>query len=632
MPNIPLRRAHVVGMTGVGAMTVSPDGTTMIAAGLDHWFKRADGGSPPDLSEFRVEEWRLERELDVDHFRLPPDFRIGQPGSQVPNTGLKIPFLRFPRWHICRFCHTMQERKLSERGPCFCDACKKPNRRRGPKLSQVPFVAMCDAGHLQDFPWREWVHRSAKPTCQGNLSLSATGAASLQAIRVRCSCGKQRTLAGITEADADGENSHLTRRLRCDGLEFRCQGFRPWHHDTQGSYCDRPLRGSLLSASNVYFSLERSSIYLPRSSREAPAELVAEFEKPAIAQTVKAIAQGGQTASPTLLRTLNYSGFAPYTDKQIAGALKIFLSGSREYIPDGERRVSGDEPQTRFRREEFQMFQKPRKGPELTVRCIAMSEYDSDVMQYFSKIMLVDRLRETRVQYGFERVFPASGHDIRDRMSMMRKSVPEPTDNWLPAYIVHGEGLFLEFDEVLLREWECRAPVVSRIERLRDRYARIQVQRRLHERAITPRFILLHTFAHLLINRLAFECGYSAASLKERLYVSRNPHGPMAGVLIYTAAGDAEGTLGGLVRMGKPGYLEPVIRRALEAARWCSSDPICMELGRHGGSGPDSCNLAACHACALLPETACEEFNRFLDRAVVVGDLEDRGLGFFSYE
>jgi hypothetical protein len=105
----------------------------------------------------------------------------------------------------------------------------------------------------------------------------------------------------------------------------------------------------------------------------------------------------------------------------------------------------------------------------------------------------------------------------------------------------------------------------------------------------------------------------------------------MAGVLIYTAAGDSEGTMGGLVRMGKPGNFEPVLRSLLEAASWCSSDPVCMEVGITGGQGPDSCNLAACHGCALVPETTCEEFNRFLDRGVVVGDINNCELGYFTH-
>jgi hypothetical protein len=104
----------------------------------------------------------------------------------------------------------------------------------------------------------------------------------------------------------------------------------------------------------------------------------------------------------------------------------------------------------------------------------------------------------------------------------------------------------------------------------------------------------------------------------------------MAGILIYTADGDAEGTMGGLVRMGKPSYIEPVILRALQNALWCSADPVCMEVGGHSGQGPDSCNLAACHNCALVPETACEHFNRFLDRAVVISGIGDSDMGYFK--
>jgi len=102
------------------------------------------------------------------------------------------------------------------------------------------------------------------------------------------------------------------------------------------------------------------------------------------------------------------------------------------------------------------------------------------------------------------------------------------------------------------------------------------------------------------------------------------------GLLIYTAVGDAEGTLGGLVRVGAAGLLEPILQRALEAAQWCSADPVCMEMGLRGGQGPDSCNLAACHNCALVPETACEKFNRFLDRAMLVGEPTNPELGYFS--
>jgi len=132
---------------------------------------------------------------------------------------------------------------------------------------------------------------------------------------------------------------------------------------------------------------------------------------------------------------------------------------------------------------------------------------------------------------------------------------------------------------------------------------------------LTPKLVLIHTFAHLLIRQLSFDCGYGSASLRERLYSNLEDNkNPMQGVLIYTAAGDSEGTMGGLVRMGEPGNIEESLYGAIRSASWCSSDPVCMEST---GRGTDNSNLAACHGCALLPETSCEKGNRLLDRAMI---------------
>jgi hypothetical protein len=158
-------------------------------------------------------------------------------------------------------------------------------------------------------------------------------------------------------------------------------------------------------------------------------------------------------------------------------------------------------------------------------------------------------------------------------------------------------------------------------ESLRD----LRAKRRQDLRVTTPRFVLLHTFSHVMINQLVYECGYGSAALRERIYYGTGDSA-MSGVLIYTAAGDSEGTLGGLVAMGEPGRLERVIAQAIDRAKWCSSDPVCAESR---GQGPGNCNLAACHACALLPETSCEEQNRLLDRAALLGMPGCPDFGYF---
>jgi hypothetical protein len=194
--------------------------------------------------------------------------------------------------------------------------------------------------------------------------------------------------------------------------------------------------------------------------------------------------------------------------------------------------------------------------------------------------------------------------------------------------VVRGEGIFLQFKESKIKAWlnEYSVDLEERLECMSQTFVQARVKRHQDAREVTPRFVMLHTLAHLLINQLIYECGYGSASLRERLY-SAEGESPMAGILLYTAAGDSEGTMGGLVRMGKPGQLEAVMRRGLERARWCSADPVCIEST---GQGPDNCNLAACHSCALLPETSCEEQNRLLDRGLVIGTLYNSNLGFFS--
>lgn len=169
---------------------------------------------------------------------------------------------------------------------------------------------------------------------------------------------------------------------------------------------------------------------------------------------------------------------------------------------------------------------------------------------------------------------------------------------------------------------------MARIVPLVARYNIVRTVRQQPQRNITPEFILIHTFAHVLINQLSFDCGYGSASLRERLYCNLTEQSQsMHGVLIYTASGDSEGTMGGLVRQGKPGRLEATISRAIQNASWCSSDPVCIESK---GQGTDNSNLAACHGCCLLPETSCEEGNRLLDRAMLVGEPSQQKLGFFG--
>lgn len=198
---------------------------------------------------------------------------------------------------------------------------------------------------------------------------------------------------------------------------------------------------------------------------------------------------------------------------------------------------------------------------------------------------------------------------------------------------MRGEGIFVRLREDTLQTWEQQR-VVRQLEQefLQAHCAWRRVRNQNPPEAGFPgiRLILLHSLSHALMRQIALECGYTAASVRERLYCRGvgQEHGPMAGILIYTAASDSEGTLGGLVQLGQPVSLGRQIQQALESMRLCGSDPLCSEhspttdgRGVHG---------ACCHACLFAPETSCERGNRFLDRSTLVGTFAARATAFFS--
>ena len=226
-----------------------------------------------------------------------------------------------------------------------------------------------------------------------------------------------------------------------------------------------------------------------------------------------------------------------------------------------------------------------------------------------SRLIAVNRLKEIMVFNGFRR----AGGSL---------TPPDLTGEspWLPAIELYGEGIFFTLDEALLQRWESGNALRERAEAFARRYVQRagQVAPELEVQA-SPRFLLCHTLAHLMIRALDAEAGYPAASLKERIYCATGDHA-MAGILIYVAVADEEGSLGGLMELAKPERFLRLLTGAFEAASWCSLDPVCSEQEGHGAG---LLNRAACHACVLLPETSCSYGNVLLDRAFVKGAPPD---------
>lgn len=290
-----MRRAQLVTPFGVGAMSVLVNGTSVITAGLDHWYEVVDQ-SALAMEEYQEHDWRLESRLKVSEFRLPPDYRPSAQGSDLRNVRLTVPVLRFPRWSFCIYCKRLELSKLTMKTLVECQDKEHADKKYKPKMSQVPFVAICTRGHLDDFPFDKWVHRSANPSCTGTLRLVSRGGGGLEGQVVTCdACKQERSLRGVTEArfDKNGEeHTNLSDQLVSPDQPYLCGGARPWLAQLDG-VCDQPIRGALRAAGNVYFPKVESSIYLPRREGAVSEEVHQLLRHPAVSTTFNNVFQLG---------------------------------------------------------------------------------------------------------------------------------------------------------------------------------------------------------------------------------------------------------------------------------------------------------------------------------------------------
>ena len=685
-----------------------PGPVSLVHAGLDVWPFDATNA---EHREFMIDdEFRLARRLGVEYFVVPPDYRVRKPGmsdADIRNPNITLPFVRFPLWHSCPRCGRMKQAGYADNAAPECDGPMSMGQRQGEghkrtRMTQVRFVAACAAGHLQDFPWLEWVYQSQTPDFDPTtmwLRLRNKGSASLGGVEVsveRRDAGgkllvvvKRRSLAGAFGGDpGSGEPSALTK------VYGPCRGYNPSlgipseGRPAQG--CDRHLFASLRGGTNLYIARVASAIFVPPDlAADVPEDVARFLELDEAASRLRPLLESSEGGKITpkgarsvvkelaseLASTIDLQVLADAANRSIiptyflrppvvkgaldqlrqiepARSFEDIVGEVRElhfpdweipakdlaaYVEDYFRSESGGRTATEdlaagtesdFRHQEFRALRtdidegRPRRN--LRVGSCPIRSYGPIVRDHFDRVSLVHKLRETRAFCGFARFYS----DDRVGMSPQTWSlIASEKKKWLPAIEVRGEGLFFEFREAALLEWEqSLLAQTDRYARMNESLRDLRAKRKQDLRVTTPRFVLLHTFAHVMINQLVYECGYSSAALRERIYYGTGDTS-MSGVLIYTAAGDSEGTLGGLVAMGEPGRLERVIAQAVDRAKWCSSDPVCSESQ---GQGPGNCNLAACHACALLPETSCEEQNRLLDRAALVGTPEAPELAYFK--
>ncbi|TCL80083.1 MULTISPECIES: DUF1998 domain-containing protein [unclassified Rathayibacter] len=610
-----LRQSQVIAPNGVGAI-FDVSGQSFVVESTATWFHQQS-------VKIEVHSPRLSSALRVSKFFAPPadnpDFRFGS------SSGQRLPVTRFPSWLFCGACRLMVRwsSAMEDLNPsAVCMACKI-TKKKSFRLVPMRWVQICESGHLSDVDWRWFAHSSTRASCEkrDGLRFRSSGGtgAGLASVEVRCDyCASGRSLADISDPQ-------LATRL---GL--KCVGRHPWDRWEKGaiSSCTREPRVVQRRASNVYYPEAHSAIEVPFATPDLSPADRAVVNHPFLKGVIDAVIEGNEALALTLA-----AGLAPMLSRS---AHEILALATAESGTNGSD-FAIDTPGTvdEIAESEWAAFTnaEPFATDDFRTRITSLQPIlngaaTGALAALVTRVTLADALREVRAFSGFRRVTPGTESDFVRADGRGFHETPRPT--WLPAIEIRGEGIFLSFDESALSSWESDPRVADRVAGLGEKAARSFMWSRLQRRtgpSISARYVMLHTLAHLLIRRLSFESGYGASSLRERIFARTTAAGEVVfgGLLIYTAAGDAEGTLGGLVRQGEPGRLTPALLGALDDAAWCSADPLCSE--QHTVS-LDGLNLASCHACTLVSETSCENGNFLLDRTLVVGS--DDVPGFFA--
>ena len=600
-----IRRAQLLTYGGVGAMVDFQDQTLMTAT-PESW-----------AATEKIHDERFEKILDVDFF-----------GAPTVEEG--ITYSRFPEWYFCPKCRRFQplnkwkrEFELSQRKKFDKDRYMVKNIRCSEcKINLVPasIVMACEKGHIDDFPWVKWVHANSKErdnVCNDPRLLFKVGtsaAQGLEGMHIQCvNCGAKTSLKGSFNIDTFSKLDKLTEYK----FDFTCTGKHPWKNTKE--YCEEYPKTMQRGATSVYFPYVMSSLVIPPYSSELTVKIenTQEFNDFITSvNTIKKYQPDETVQKGSILQEIK--------DKSKLIGLKIG-ENTEQIEKTLERKIfdnNDDIDFSQYKIEEYEAlngeFSIESNGSGDFVREeLPIDEYGIPGVE---KVALIHKVREVQALIGFSRIKPVK--DIDDDGFV---SIKEPDMNWYPAHEVRGEGIFIQFNSGDIEKWLDNNILNERLSILELNNKNSWASK---QKSISSKLLFLHTMSHLLIKQLSFECGYNIASLKERLYCMDEAEGKdMSGIFIYTADGDSEGSLGGLVRQGRPDVFPKVFRKAIESAVACSNDPVCnLSLGQ----GRDSLNLAACYSCALIPETSCELFNSFLDRGCIIGTFEHPEIGFYS--
>lgn len=571
-----VRKTQLITTFGVGSIIDFKDDTVVIAS-TDDW-----DNNPNDIEE--VENRKLFNEnlsviTGAKYFLMPRTKHSTNSFSREKN----VPAYIFPEKQHCSRCgniYDIHELDIKQRHKC-------PNCKN--TLTAARFIIVCAKGHMDDFPYDWWVH-SGKTCPNGNPSprikmVNIHNRTDIGSLRLECkACGTTRSMIQIFSNNALNE--------------FKCSCNHPHFKNpkARAEYgCNENVSARLRSSVGVYYSITKSALLIPPWSKKTVQYIQKNYE----------LLKGIPTEKlPFFIRQGMHDSELSDED--------IMRSWNSVEISLDKNKIRTEE---NVMRDEYDVLSN-----EDNLHNESFSSYTSKTPQkysrYIEQIAVVDRLTVTQAFVGFTRI-------IRNEANCV--DISQYPKDWYPAVELTGEGIFIRFNKERVHEWA---------EKNSHRYRRMK-KKMSESHFIYDKFsavyVMLHTFAHLFIREISNVCGYSSASIREKIYSDvdeENNEIRMCGILVYVSSSDSDSSLGGLISIADDSdVMERILDSMLERAEWCSADPLCISSMQQGYQ---NLNYAACHDCTLLPETSCERFNVFLDRAAIVGLPDNIESGFFN--
>jgi hypothetical protein len=609
-PDGSIRHSQIISTFGPGALVDLVD-EAAIVAGLSWWARG------PRVVEDRL-TYMLKLQEGYEQIELYGPPTAGKDLNDPDRRWIKA-FL-FPEWFVCQsekcwldgggthLPDGARPRRLLHVTQLDGEGHKCSGKGKASKAQPTRFTRACKLGHIDDLDWFQLVHRKNPDCTARRLWMHEAGASGdLADVVVRCSgCKHSFPMALAGKRFDEGEP-----------ILGHCRGRRPWLGGGHHEECKEPMRLLLRSASHSYFPVAASVIHIPDPDAKLREQVDSIFDLIKSADDVEDLKFFVKKQEP-VKRAL---------DGLTLEAVFAELERRKENKPIPRKKVKEAEIEVLQNCPAELATDQSDKQDRFFARTVQLPAKRAPLLGAVDKLVLLPRLTEVRALAGFTR-FESKSTDIDGELEIGATvaRLDEPL-TWLPAVENSGEGFFFSIKESAIVAWEKR--VKSREDLFKKGFKRWQGQRPDRKEAkpdfASARFVMLHSLSHLLITAVSLDCGYAASSIRERIYIGPNGNG----ILLYTASPGAEGSLGGLVEVGR--HLERYLAHALDLGQLCSNDPVCSAHLPDIDDGTSDRHLegASCHGCLLISEPSCERMNVYLDRTLVVPTVETSELAFF---